>query len=469
VIWVGTDDGNLQVTRDGAKSWTNVVGNIPNLPKSAWVSSVDPGHFNDGTIYATFDLHTFGDMRPYAYKSTDFGKTWTSVIAPGSPVRGYAHVIKEDLVNPNLLFLGTEFGLWVSLDGGAQWSRYKGGDFPTVAVRDLAIHPRDNDLVVATHGRGIWIIDDITPLRALTPTALASDVVFIRSRPTVLKASANGGWVNGDAAYTGDNPPDAAVITYYLKKRHIFGDMKIEVLDGAGKLVGTVPSTKRRGLSRVRWSMRLKPPKVPPAASAAFGAAYGPRVLPGTYTVKMTKDEKVYTLPLQLVPDPRTTHTLADRQAQFALSNRLVTLLGDMSFAVERMNGVRSGLADRAAKLPAGDPLAQRLRDASAAADVMRKKIVATKEGGMITGEERLRENLADLYGAVVFYDGRPSQMQLDRTAAIGRELSDVVAAFDAWSAKDLAALNTELGTKNLQPIVLINRQDWEAVGKGGQ
>jgi len=469
VIWAGTDDGNLQVTRDGGKNWTNVVANVPNLPKSAWVSSVDPSHFNDGTVYATFDLHTFGDMRPYAYKSTDYGKTWASVIAPGSPVRGYAHVIKEDLVNPNLLFLGTEFGLWVSLDGGAQWSRYKGGDFPAVAVRDLAIHPRDNDLVIATHGRGIWIIDDITPLRALTPAALASDVVFIRARPTVLKIPAQGGWINGDAAYTGDNPPNAAVITYYLKKRHIFGDMKIEVLDAAGKVVGTVPSTKRRGLSRVRWSMRLKPPKVPPAASAAFGAAYGPRVLPGTYTVKMTKDDKVYTLPLQLVPDPRTTHTLADRRSQFALATRLVTLLGDMSFAVERMNGVRSGLADRAAKLPAADPLAQRLRDASAAADLLRKKIVATKEGGMITGEERLRENLADLYSAVVFYDGRPSQMQLDRTDAIGHELSDVVAAFDVWSAKDLAALNTELGTKKLQPIVLITRQGWEAVGKGGQ
>ena len=216
MIWAGTDDGNLQVTRDGGKNWTNVVANVPNLPKSAWVSSVDAGHFNDGTIYATFDLHTFGDMRPYAYKSTDYGKTWTSVIAPGSPVRGYAHVIKEDLVNPHLLFLGTEFGLWVSLDGGAQWSRYKGGDFPAVAVRDLAIHPRDNDLVIATHGRGIWIIDDITPLRALTPAALASNVVFIRARPTVLKIPAQGGWINGDAAYTGDNPPDAAVITYYL-------------------------------------------------------------------------------------------------------------------------------------------------------------------------------------------------------------------------------------------------------------
>jgi hypothetical protein len=301
----------------------------------------------------------------------------------------------------------------------------------------------------------MWIIDDITPLRALTPATLASDVVFVHARPTVLKIPAGGGWVNGDASYSGNNPPDAAVITYYLKKRHIFGDMKIEVLDAAGHVVGNVPSTKRRGLSRVTWSMRQPPPRVPPAASAAFSAAYGPRLLPGTYTVKMTKDDKVYTTPLVLVPDPRSTHSLADRQAQLALANRLVVMLGDMSNAVERMNTVRAALEDRASKLPAGDQLAERLRAASGAADVMRRKIVATKEGGMITGEERLRENLTDLYGAVVFYDGKPTQMQLDRTDAIGHELRDVVAAFDAWSGKDLAALNGELKSKNLQPIVV--------------
>ncbi|HJP59052.1 MAG TPA: hypothetical protein VJ865_03610 [Gemmatimonadaceae bacterium] len=469
VVWAGTDDGNLQVTRDGGKSWANVVGNIQGLPKFAWVSYVDAGHFDPGTVFATFDLHTFGDMRPYAYKSTDYGKTWKSLVAPGSPVRGYAHVIRQDLVNPDLLFLGTEFGLWISLDGGAQWSRYKGGDFPSVAVRDLAIQPRDNDLVIATHGRGIWIIDDITPLRALSPSTLAQDVVFMRARPTIQKLPSFGGWVNGDASYVGNNSTDNAVITYYLKKRHIFGDMKIEVLDSAGKVVGTVPSTKRRGLSRVTWAMRVPPPRVPPAASAAFGAAYGPRVLPGTYTVRMTKDNKVYTTPLQLVSDPRETHTIADRRAQFALATRIAGMLSDMSFAVERMNAVRSDLEDRASKLPAGDALAQRLRNASAAADTLRKKIVATKEGGMITGEERLRENLTDLYSNVIFYDGRPSQMELDRTDAIGRELSDIVVAFDAWSAKDLAALNAELGAKNLKPIVLITRTQWEGAGKAGQ
>ncbi|HEX9547267.1 MAG TPA: hypothetical protein VF942_08010, partial [Acidimicrobiales bacterium] len=125
VIWVGTDDGNVQVTRDGGKTWTNVVANIRGLPPHAWVSSLEAGHFDAGTVYATFDLHTFGDMRPYAYKSTDYGATWTPVVAPDSPVRGYAHVIKEDLVNKDLLFLGTEFGLWVSLDGGKQWAHYK--------------------------------------------------------------------------------------------------------------------------------------------------------------------------------------------------------------------------------------------------------------------------------------------------------------------------------------------------------
>src|SRR5207247_1378333 len=247
----------------GGRTWTNVLGNITGLPKTAWVSSVEAGHFANGTVYATFDVHTFGDMRPYAYKSTDFGGTWTPLVAPDSPVRGYAHVIKEDPVNGNLLYLGTELGLWVSVDGGKQWAHYKGGDLPAVAVRDLAIHPRDHDLVIATHGRGIWIIDDITPLRALTTETLAKEAAFISAKPTVQRLPAFGGWVNGDAAFAGDNPTDEAVITYYQQKRHIFGDLKVEVLDQDGKLLSVVPSSKRRGLNRATWSMRLKAPRVP--------------------------------------------------------------------------------------------------------------------------------------------------------------------------------------------------------------
>jgi photosystem II stability/assembly factor-like uncharacterized protein len=466
LIWVGTDDGNVQITSDGGKTWTNVVGNIEGLPKSAWVSSIEAGHFDEGTAYATFDLHTFGDMRPYVYKTTDFGRTWTQIIGPTSPVRGYAHVVKEDLVNKDLLFVGTELGLWLSLDGGKQWAQYKGGDLPSVAVRDLAIHPRDHDLVIATHGRGIWIIDDIAPLRTLTAETLSKEAAFIQARPVMQRISASGGWSNGDAVFAGPNPPDQAIITFYQKKRHIFGDMKIEVFDSGGKLLGTIPSSKRRGLNRALWSMRLKAPKVPPAASAAFSAAVGPRVLPGTYTVKLTKDKNVYTMPLEVVSDPRSTYTAKDRKAQFDLSMKLYGLLGDMTFAVDRINGVRLALDGRAAKLSANDPLAPWLRAASAQVDELRRKIVATKEGGMITGEERLRENLAELYGNVNSYEGRPSQTQVERTDAIARELADVIRDFDAWLAKEMSGINSALSAEHLDMITPLTRDEWEKKNK---
>lgn len=452
VIWAGTDDGNVQVTRDGGKSWTNTAANIAGLPKPAWISYVEAGHFDEGTAYITVDMHSSGDMRPYAYRTTDFGKTWTSLIAADAGVRGYAHVIREDLVNRDLLFLGTELGLWISLDGGKQWAQYKGGDLPNVAVRDLAIQERENDLVLATHGRGIWIIDDITPLRALTPDVLQKDIAFVGSTQAMQRLEAGGGWSNGDAVFTGANPPGDAVITYYQKRRHIFGDLKIEVADADGKTISTIPSSKRRGLNRVTWSMRTPAPQVPSAASVAFGAAFGPRVLPGMYTVNLAKDRNTFTSRLELTQDPRTKHSMDDRRAQFALATKLHAQLGEMTRAVERINSVRLGLDDRATKL-GSDALAKKLRSASASVDDIRRRVVATKEGGMITGEERLREFLADLYGAVNSYEGRPSQEQTERADALGREMADVVRDFDAWAAKELPAINAALAKKKLDPV----------------
>ena len=158
---------------------------FPGLPKNSWVSWVQASNFDAGTAYAAFDRHTFGDHAPYVFRTADYGKTWTPLVTAQDVkgVRGYAHVIKEDLVQPNLLFLGTEFGLFVSIDGGKAWAQFKGGRFPAVAVRDLAIQPRENDLVLGTHGRGIWIIDDITPLRALTPDLLKQEASLFPRDP----------------------------------------------------------------------------------------------------------------------------------------------------------------------------------------------------------------------------------------------------------------------------------------------
>ena len=462
-IWVGTDDGNLQLTRDGAKTWTNVVANVPNLPKASWVSWVEASLYAAGTAYAAFDRHTFGDMEPHVFKTTDYGKTWTSIVTAGSGVRGYAHVIKEDTVSPNLLFLGTEFGLWISLDGGRHWAQFKGHDFPTVAVRDIVVQPRESDLVVATHGRGIWIVDDISPLRKLTPEVMAQEAVFLQAKPAQQRLQANGGWAEGSAVFTGPNPPDAALITYYQSKRHIFGKMKLEIMDSQGKLVDTLPPNSRRGISRVEWPMRLKAPHVPPAATAAFEAAQGPRVLPGTYTVKMTRGKETYTTQLEVVLDPRAKFTLEDRKLEFDAAMRLHRLLGDMSFDVDRINGVHDALLERAARAKGDAALSKRLQELAGQVEAMRKKIVATTEGGAITGEERIREKTTGLYGEILNYEGRPTDYQTARIDSLKKELEDVASEFDSFVTKELPAVNKSLSQKKLEPIQPIDRKAWDA------
>jgi hypothetical protein len=299
-------------------------------------------------------------------------------------------------------------------------------------------------------------------LRVLTPETVGTDVVLIKTKPSVQRIPASGEWFNGDAAFVGPNSTDDAVITYYQKKRHIFGDLKIEIFDENGKLLDTVPASKRRGLNRATWSMRLKPPRVPAAAAVTFGAARGPRLLPDTYTVKLTKDKQVYTMPLPVVPDPRAKYTADDRRAQLKLSLKLYHQLEDMAYAVERINVVRLALDERAGKLKEGAPLTERLRRASAEVDAFRKKIVATKEGGAVTGEERLREFLADLYGSVVGYEGCPTQAQVQRSDALARELAEVVKSFDTWVAKELPAVNSGMTKERLELVKLLTREEWE-------
>jgi photosystem II stability/assembly factor-like uncharacterized protein len=457
-IWVGTDDGNVQLTRDGGQNWSNVGASLHKgkdaLPKASWVSWVEASRHDAATAYATFDRHTFGDFAPYLYVTRDHGKTWQPIVTASNPkgVRGYAHVIKEDTEQPGLLFLGTEFGLWVSIDGGANWAEFKSEKFPAVAVRDLAVHPRDHDLVLGTHGRGIWIVDDITPLRGLSAEVMQKQAAFLPGRPAQQRISGPGGWANGAAVFVGDNPADGAVITYYQKSRHLYGKLKLEVIDPDGKVIDELPASPRRGINRVVWSMRTKPPRVPPAVQLAYAGTQGIPVLPGDYKVRMTKGGEVYETTIPVVLDRRATYTLADRKLQYDAAMRVHQLFGEETALLERIQAVRGQLGDRqkGATAPA---LQKKIAEFESRVDATRKRIVATTEGGAITGEERLREHTDTLYGAILSYDGAPAAYQVERIGVLESELADVRKEFDTLMTRDLPPLNTALEAAGLKPV----------------
>lgn len=456
LIWVGTDDGNVQLTRDGGRNWTNVTAAL-GMPAGNWISTIEASRFNADTAYATDDRHMFGDMQPYLYRTTDFGRTWQRLIGPGTPgVRGYAHVIKEDRVNPNILYLGTEHGLFISLNGGASWAQFKPGNFPDgVAVRDIALQPRTDDLVLATHGRGIWVVDDVSPLRQMGAQVLASEVSILPGPPVEQRIQGNGGWAEGDASYAGENPVNGAIISYYQKARHVIGRMKLEILDSTGKVVDEIPASKRRGLNRVAWSMRTKPPTVPPAASLAFNSAFGQRVLPGRYTARLSKNGQVVSAPIDVTLDRRAKFNLDDRRAQYAAADRVKGMFERMSKLVAQLNGVRGQVGALAGSAATPTDLKASAAQLSTKADALRKEIVATTEGGAITGEERLREHTDELFGAIQSVEDRPTTYQMARIESLDRELTDVERQWAAFQSGELAPFNARLQAAGLKPVTV--------------
>jgi photosystem II stability/assembly factor-like uncharacterized protein len=460
VVWVGTDDGNVQVTRDGGKNWTNVAANVPGLPAHTWVSYIDASHFDEGAAYASFDGHAAGDGKTYMYRTRDFGKTWQALAT--DDVHGYAHVIREDVVNSSLLFAGTEFGLFVSIDGGANWAKFSGG-LPPVAVRDIAIQPRENDLILATHGRGIWIVDDITPLRKLTPEVLSSDVAFLPSRPSPVRIAQFEQRFDGDTDFVGHSPEATAGVTYYLKKRHVFGDLRVEIYDAAGKLVYSGPGGRRKGLNRFNWPTRLKAPRTPPAMGLVPDpyTLIGPLVPEGTYTVKMIKGDQTYATQVELVADPRSPHSAEDRKVERATALKIYGMVDRLAYLTDAVSDLRAQAAARAEKLSEKDPLRKRLQALADSLEDLRKTMVTTREGPL-TGEIQLREKILELYGAVNGYAGKPTQSQLEQVGVLDRALDGDAAKFEGAKTKDVPALNATLQQKKLEPLKPLSYEDWQ-------
>lgn len=459
VIWTGSDDGQVYLTRDGGKNWQNVTPNIPQLPANTWVSSIEASRHDAATAYATFDGHTFGDMRPYVYKTTDYGKTWQPIAT--DDIRGFAHIVREDLVNPKLLFVGTEHGLYISVDGGKQWGQFTGKFPQMVPVRDLVIHPREHDLIIATHGRGIYIVDDITPLRQLTEEVLAKSIHIFKSRPSLTSTAVFEQDFPGSDEFVGSSLPEVAYITYYLKDRHIVGDFKIEILDAEGKLITTLPGSKRRGINRVPWFMRMKAPKVPRSSSLEGGISLGPLVADGTYTVKIIRGSEVAEGKIELVGDPRFPHSAEDRKLQRDTVMKLYKLQERLAFVAESVTTVRDQARERAKSLK-NDPLGKKLEEFAESLDTLHKSLVATKSEGLITGEERLRERVLTLYQNINSYGGRPSKSQLENVALLELQIERANAEFEHLLTKELDSLNSRLKAKKSEPVTPLTEKQWQ-------
>ncbi|MEO1594439.1 MAG: glycosyl hydrolase [Pseudomonadota bacterium] len=453
-IWVGTDDGNVQLTRNGGRSWDNVVGNIDGVPGGTWVSRIEASPHDEASAFVSFDGHRRGDMNTYVFRTTDYGQTWAPIIT--DDIEGYAWVIKQDPVNPDLLFLGTEEGLYITLDQGEHWARFS-ENLPRVAVHDLVIHPTEHDLVIGTHGRGVYVIDDITPLRGLTQEIIDANVSVLDTRPAPMILNAQIQSFGAHDAFVGSNPPQAATIVYYLRKRHLFGDLKVEVFGDDGRLIATLPGGKRRGLNRVEWPMRFKAPKFPPATNLVPGFL-GPRVPEGQYRVVLTKGKETIESTVQLIADPRTPHGKRDRVAQQALALELYDMINDLSFLSDNLIEIRDQAEARAEG--ADEALAESLAGFAEELETLRTSLSSSK-GGMISGEEQLRERLGTLYGNVTSYDGRPTRTQFDRRDSLMGELSDALTEGAALLDDKLATINAALGDAGLDPLETLDRANW--------
>ncbi len=270
LLWVGTDDGNVQLTRNGGVTWGNVRQNIPNVPEGIWVSSVEASRFEAGTCYITFDGHRSAILSAWVFKTTDFGQTWTN-ITNNIPDGQVMYVVKEDVKNKNLLFAGSEFACFTSLNGGKSWVRLM-NNLPTVAIHDLVIHPRDGDLIAGTHGRSFWVLDDITPLQQLTNEILDSDAHLFKNRPMTIWEDATRGGVRGHMFFAGENPPfipqrenivrakliSGGLINYYLKSR-LKKQVIIEIADISGKFTRSLSASNEPGINRALWDFRFDP------------------------------------------------------------------------------------------------------------------------------------------------------------------------------------------------------------------
>lgn len=450
IVWAGTDDGNVQVTKDGGKTWTNVVANIPGLPKNTACWHIEASVFGKGTAYAVFTGYQKGDQAPYAYKTTDFGATWKSIVTPD--VTTFVRNIQEDYVNENLLFLGTEMGLYITLDGGKNWLKFT-NNMPSVSVHFIDLQKRTNDLVMGTHGRGVIIIDDISPLRQLTEETLAKDLHFFPSNPAILDESSSFGSTAGETQFVGANARQDARIVYHLKKRHTLGKMSVEIQDTQGNKVVDLDAGKAKGINVVYWGCTTKPPKVATGKTFAFGGFTSPRVPAGTYKVVIQKGKETYSNELVVQYDPKSTITLADRKLNEEVTRKLYNMSQELAYLVYEVDETIKTAEEQKQK---NQSAAKIVNPYITELNKLKETLVITTGDNYVgMGEPQLREDMLELYSKVARTFYKPSQAELDNLAAIEERMQMARNTFKKTKEKHNVRLNEVLAKNKAEPIIL--------------
>jgi photosystem II stability/assembly factor-like uncharacterized protein len=478
LIWAGTNDGLVQVTRDGGGHWTNVTPNIPDLPPWGTISNIEPSRYDAGTCYLTVDFHQVNNRDPYVYKTTDYGRNWKSISSdiPKS-VFSYAHCIREDPVRKGLLYLGTENALYISFNDGANWLPLQ-TNLPHAPVHWMVIQEYFNDLVVATYGRGFWILDDITPLQQLTPEILDSDAHLFASRPAYRFLRRETTLDMPDQGHAGYNPPYGASINYYLKAIPA-GDIEIAILDENGQIIKTLEGTKETGLNRVWWNLRYEPseePKLrtPPLYAphvklgkegwrplVTWGGPISPRTAPGIYTVKLSVEGKEFTQKLTIKKDPNSAGTKADIQTQLNLllelrenSNAAVHMVNEIEWIRRQIYDLTSILEEKSDTSPiitAGRELDKKLM--AIEGNLVQLKLTGGSQDPL-RWPVKLYAKLSNLAGEVGRTDFPPTTQQIEVHEMFKEQLASYQAKFEELLNKELLAFNNLLKEKNIPHII---------------
>ena len=487
-VWTGSDDGRIHVTRDGGATWTSVEKALPpGAPKNAHVIAIEPSRHDAATAFAVLDNHRWGDPAPYAYRTDDYGKTWKSLASPS--VKGYALAIVQDPVKRELLFLGTETGLYASLDGGKGWLHLS-KTIPTASVMDLVIHPTEGDLVIATHGRAIWILDDLTPFREMTEEALAKPLHLFTPAPARQhwRAPEDGATGAGAGAFAGAARAYGALLTFSLNApglppageeeppaarrgrggRGGDGDegpdpsrprVSLRVTDAAGKLVKAFDAPARQGVSRVAWDLGRDAwrrfPRAADAGPLPEWQASGPEVPPGEYTVAVTFKDATASAKVTVLPDPRSKNTADDWARRWAAIERAGELQekaaeaairirrtrDDVTAVEERLRRKNETLRDPAERRKANEtPFSKEAAALKKALTERESLLWSPPEDAGIPARDRVAQDLQVAAGNLASSWAPPSPTHLERFRQAETRLTKYLADLDAFYAKDVAA-----------------------------